>query len=245
MTASLSDDEIEDRYFLRGRMEIISVLNDLIHRREQITVHFNSGRDFFMTTVLEARQDALVFDISGDAKINQRLSQSSGCVFVARLNGIRVQFVVTQPERFSWGGSDAYIVPLPERIVRMQRRESYRITLPVTKPLIVKFYAADGIGLGEFATHNLSVGGLGIAAVGRTALELSEKIARARVLLTKQRSVDCDAVVRHTTVLAERANESHYRIGVAFSDLPSSMGVMIQRYITKTEHERANLDSGV
>ena len=243
MTASLSDDEIEARYFLLGRMEILSVLNDLIHRREAVTVHFNSGQDFFLTTLLEARHDALIFDLSGDAKANVRLPESCACVFVARLNGVRVQFSGSQAQRFSWGGNDAFWVPLPQRLVRLQRRESYRILLPVAKPLMVKFFSADDTSLGEWPLHNLSVGGLGIAALGQAGA-LGEPIARLKLLLPKQRAIDCAAVRRHTTILSDRPNEARYRIGVSFCALSPAMGVAIQRTITKIEHERRNFDSG-
>ena len=178
MSILLSDDEIEDRYFLRGRMEILNVLNDVIYRRESVTVNFNAGKDFFLTRLLEARHDALIFDLSGDVKANQRLSESPGCIFVAHLNGIHIQFSGTQAHRFSWGGSDAFWVPLPERIVRRQRRESYRILLPVAKPFLVKLFSDKGAILGDCTLHDVSVGGIGITVDERLHLALGQTIAR-------------------------------------------------------------------
>ncbi|MGZ3236898.1 MAG: flagellar brake protein [Burkholderiaceae bacterium] len=240
-TASLSDDEIEDRFFLLGQMEILSVLNDLVHHREPVTVYFNGGRDFMLTTILEARSDCLIFDPSGDAKANKRLPNSSNCVFVARLNGIRVQFSTKNAHPFSWGGSDAFWAPLPARVVRLQRRESYRILLPVAKPLMVKCFADDGLIIGEWPSHNLGVMGLGIAMSRVPNVEPNQSIARIKLMLTKQNVVECAAIVRHVTPLGERQTRSNYRVGLSFAKLPPAMGVMIQRYITKVEHERRNL----
>ncbi len=244
MIPSLSDDEIEGRYFLLGRMEILSVLNELIHRREAVTVYFNGGRDFFLTTLLEARPEALIFDLSGDPEANRRLPASPGCVFVSHIQGIRVQFAGSQPQRFSWGGSDAFWVPLPERVVRVQRRESYRILLPVAKPLMLKLYADDGQVLNEWPAHDLSVGGIGFTVSGETRLEAGQTIARLSLPLLKQRGIDCAAQVCHVTHLADRQDGSRYRVGVSFTDLPSPMAVAIQRYITKIEHLRRGLDKG-
>ena len=244
MLPSLSDDEIEDRYFLLGRMEILSVLNDLIHYREPITVYFNGGRDFFQTTLLEARADALVFDLSGDPDANRRLPASSTCLFVSHLNGIRVQFLGTQPGRFSWGGSDAFWVPLPERVVRVQRRESYRILMPVAKPLIAKLFADDDSRIGEWPAHDLSVGGLGLAAIGLPPVEAGQIIARLTLKLPWPVTVDCAAQVRHVTQIAERQDGNRYRIGLSFVHLAPSAGVAIQRYITRIEHQRRGLDGG-
>ncbi len=245
MTPSLSDDEIEDRYFLLGRMEILSVLNNLIHRREPVTVYSNGGRDVFLTTLLEARPEALIFDLSGDLDANRRLPGSAGCVFVSHLNGIRVQFAGTLPQRFSWGGSDAFWVPLPERVVRVQRRESYRILLPVAKPLMVTLCAEENGVLGEWPAHDISVGGLGFTVTGEPPLEVGQEIARLTLALQKKQGIDCAAQVRHVTHLADRHDGSRYRVGVAFSELPSAMAVTIQRYITKIEHQRRGLDRNI
>lgn len=241
MTVLLSDEEIEDRYFLLGRMEILSVLNDVIYRREPVTVNFNSGRDSFLTTLLEARHDALIFDLSGDVKANQRLPESASCVFVLHLNGIHIQFSGRQAHRFSWGGSDAFWVPLPERIVRRQRRESYRILLPVARPLMVKLFSDEGLIQGDYPLHDLSVGGIGITVKQRLRLELGQTIARVNLALPKQRAINCAAVVCHVTHIGDRQSGAHYRVGLSFADLSPAMGVAIQRYITRIEHERRGL----
>ena len=244
MTASLSDEEIEDRYFLLGRMEILSILNDLIYRREPVMVNFNGGRDFFITTLLEARPEALVFDLGSDVKTNQRLGESPGCIFVARLNGIHIQFSGGSVHRFSWGGSDAFWVALPERVVRRQRRESYRIVLPVAKPMMVQLFEEDGGAGVEWPAHDLSVSGLGLQVVGMPDLETGQKIARIRLALPKQRPINCAAVVRHVTLLADRQGSARYRVGLSFAGLPPALGVAIQRFITKMELERRGLLDG-
>jgi hypothetical protein len=238
MLPSLSDDEIEDRYFLRGRMEILSVLNELILRREPVTVYFNGGRDFFQTTLLEARADALVFDLSGDPVINKRLPASSSCIFVSSINGIRVQYAGGQVGKFSWGGSDAFWVPLPERMVRVQRRESYRILLPVAKPLMLKLFANDKQVIGEWPAHDLSVGGLGFTTIGMPPVEVEQEIPRLRLPLPGQILVECVAQVRHVTPMSERLDGGRYRVGVCFTDLAPATAVAIQRFITIVEHQR-------
>jgi len=244
MLPTLSDDDIEERYFLRGRMEIQSVLNELIYRREPVTVYFNGGRDFFQTILLDARADALVFDLSGDLDLNRRLSAASSCVFVSRLEGIRVQFAGGSPGRFSWGGNDAFWVPLPERMVRVQRRESYRILLPVAKPLMLKLFAADGGALGTWPAHDLSVGGVGFSALGAPAFEAGQAIARLKLELPWPIIIDCAAQVRHVTQVSEQ-QDGRYRVGLSFSDLAPATGVAIQRFITKIEHQRRGTGGGL
>ncbi|CAN5724624.1 flagellar brake protein [soil metagenome] len=240
MSASLTNEEIEDRYFLLGRMEILNVLNDLIHRREPVSVYFNGGKDFILTLLLEARSDALIFDLGGDERTNKLLEKSASCVFIASPDGIRVQFSGLEPERFSWGDSDAFWVPLPERLVRLQRRECYRNVLPVINALKVTLSDQSGASLGDWALHDLSVGGFGASVAGEPRCKIGDTLAHVMIALSDKTKLDCSGIVRHISSI-DRHGSGRYRVGVEFMQLPHKMEVAIQRYIIKIEYERRKL----
>lgn len=241
MMPSLTNEQIEDRYFLWGKMEILNVLNDLIHRRETVTVYFNGGSDFIVTTLLEAGSDVLVFDLSGDAKANLRLPNSPSCVFVGHSNGIRVQFIGGQAHRFSWGGNDAFWINMPKRVVRLQRRESYRVLMPVAHPVMVRLFPGQDREPSEWAAHDLSVGGLGFTVTGHPDFEVGQDIPRLMLPLAEHGLINCSAVVRHVTHISDLVTGARYRVGVQFADLPAIAGVTIQRYIVKVEQQRRSI----
>lgn len=240
MSASLSNDEIEDRFFLLGRMEILNILNDLIHRREPVTVYFNGGNEFILSLLLEARAEALIFDLGGDERANKLLEKAASCTFLALPDGIRVQFSGIEPNRFLWGDKDAFWVPLPERIVRLQRRESYRNSLPVVNPLRVKLLMEEDSQLYDLALHDLSVGGFAATVYGETPLRSDDKIAQLEIQLSDKNTLICPGQIRHVTLVSRDGN-GRYRIGVKFLNLPHVMEVAIQRFIIKTEYERRKL----
>lgn len=240
MSASLSNQEIEDKFFLLGKMEILNVLNDLVHRREPVSVYFNGGQEFILSILLAARSDGLIFDMGGDERANKLLDKSGYCVFVAFPDGIRVQFSGIDPSRFSWGDEDAFWIPLPDRVVRMQRRDDYRNVLPLVNALKVKLAADDGVNIGEWALHNLSVSGFGAIVDGEPHVRLGDTIGHVMIALSDKKRLDCTGVVRHITLL-DRQGRGRYRVGVEFIDLPHVMEVAIQRYIIKIEYERRKL----
>jgi flagellar brake protein len=239
MNLSQNDEEIEDRFFLLGRMEIINCLNDLIRGREALTVYFNQGKDFLLTTLLEASSEHVLFDLGGDPRANRRLEASTtGCVMVAVQNGIRIQFASAQPpRRFAWGGADAFEVPLPVKIVRMQRRESYRVTLPVKKPVMARLTNDEGALVCELAIHDLSVGGAGLNAVGKTTLAEGDELDIA-FALTDGQMMRNRAKVRHVTQVGSTGAHPILRIGLAFLRLPLSSSAKMQRFILHIEHQR-------
>lgn len=234
----MKNDEIEDRFFVQGRMEILNLLNDLILRREVVSVNFNDGTEHFFTRLLEARGKVLVFDPGRNADVNLRLLKCRACSFIAHPDGIRVQFAGGPVRRISWGGSAALRVTLPERVARVQRQESFRVLIPSYQVLTAQVFSYTGAALGEWPVHDMSVGGLGITAEGHEQPELAQNIARVKLQLPEHGEIDCAVSLRHATGTASDECNPPYRIGLAFAGLPAEMWAAIQRYIIKTEHER-------
>jgi hypothetical protein len=56
-------------------------------------------------------------------------------VFVGRPGGIRVQFTTGAVSELIYAGSKAFAVALPKFVVRLQRRDFFRIATPRAKPL--------------------------------------------------------------------------------------------------------------
>lgn len=237
----LNNNEIEDRFWVGGRMEILNVLDDLIHRREPITVTFGGGIPDLPTRLLEARKKTLIFESSSDIDAMLHLLKDPACFFRARPDGIGVRFQGGLARRISWGGSAAFSVPFPERLARLQRQESFRILIPAEKALAVSLFSNQGVSLGEWPLHDLSVGGLGVTVSGPSRVELGRTIARVNLQLPGHGKIDCPVILRHATNLATDEPNPPYRIGVEFSGLPQEMGAAIQRYIIKMEHERRSL----
>ena len=235
---NMSNDDIEERFFVHGRMEILDLLNDLILRQQPVNVSFNAGQDGFATTLLEARHKALIFDPAAEAGANLALLACRACTFIAHPDGIRVQFAGRSVRRLSWGGADALCVRLPDKVARLQRQESFRILIPAAQVLAVRLFSADGTALGEWPLHDLSIGGLGISAGELPRLESGQVIARVQLALPDHAQIDCPATPSHVTSVADADGNLRYRIGLAFSALPPAMRATIQRYIIQVEHAR-------
>lgn len=239
MTSGVNFDGIDERFFVRGRMEILSLLNEFIYRHEPLHVHFGSA-ERIVTHLLEARERALVFEVAEDAAVNQRLAAASSCIFLGCPDGIRVQFAAAAPQLMSWGGSPAFSVPLPSRLARLQRQESFRVVVPPAQAPRVALHAGDGALLGAWPLHDLSAGGLSVALDSQTELGLAPKVARVRLTLGGHGVIDSAVHLRHATALTLGRGALAFRIGLGFAGMPDTMRVAIQRYIIDVEHARRN-----
>lgn len=240
MSASLSNDEIEDKYFLLSQVEILSILNDLAHKREGVTLYFNAGQHFILTAILSARPDGLVFDLGGDPKANRLLEKAKQCAFIANPDGIRVQFSGHNPQRFLWGDDEAFWVPLPDRIIRLQRRDSYRIVVPGSAKIRVKLSDVDGKLIADWPVHDLSVSGFGVIIDQPPAFAVGDEICQAWVTLPNNLHLHCPVIVRHISFLGQ-ARSGKYQVGFSLVNLPHNMDVAVQKTILNIEYERHRL----
>jgi c-di-GMP-binding flagellar brake protein YcgR len=243
---TLTNAEIEDRYYLQGRMEVLGLLHDLIHRREHLNVRFGGGADdFMMTVLLDARaDDGLIFDIASLDHINKRLLDAKNCIFVGAPDGVRVQFSTGPVVRVSWGGQDAFQVTLPRRAIRLQRRESFRVLTPVVHPLMARAYDESGAVRSEWPVHDISVGGVGLTVGLESGLEAGQRLSKLTLDLADAGRIECGVTVRHVTERSRAASGVKVRAGLRFDGLPRVFDVAIQRYVVHVEHERRRLVAG-
>lgn len=242
--AQLSEAEIESRFHIEGARPVAFMLAGFAKEYESFSVQFGDGDAIFLTTILAAHpvKNLLVFDCSGSPELNRRLLKSERNVFVGRPGGIHVQFTTGRASEMLFGGSKAFAAALPEHIVRLQRREYFRIETPRAKPL--QFYGRTPTGgLLNLPAHDISVAGIGL-----TAGDLPDGLVDGQVLGNCRFSLPedehdlfCTATLRHVTGQENRGGQRHLRIGLEFEDLPAGEENRIQRYIARLERERHEL----
>lgn len=243
--AQLSEEEIEERFHIRGFKAILFSLDSYLHQRAQFTVHFNEGRESFLTYLLavDSRHGRLVVDRSGSAEVNARFLNSTHSVFVGRPEGIKVQFACAAACRIEFEGEAAFSLPLPECIVRLQRRDCFRVSTPLARPILLDASLPGESGF-ALTMHDLSLAGCGLSTgIPPDGIEAGTSLPLARFTLPDSRHtrIGGSAVVRHVTALSTAPGPGRFRIGLQFLDLDRGMEHQIQRYIVQIEHDRREL----
>lgn len=240
----LSDTEIEARYSIRGEKPVAFMLGGFTKARESFSVHFHAGAEMFLTTLLAVQADRgrLIFDCSGSVDTNRRFLLSEKNVFRGHPGGVSVYFSTARATELNYEGDKAFSVTLPDHVVRLQRREHFRIETPRVNPLILFARLADGRLL-KLPVHDISVGGAGVDAP-----ELPEGVDLGTILQNCHFALPGDskglyfsAMVRNYRDYETRTGQRGWRIGVQFDDLSMADQSRIQRYIAKIERERHEL----
>lgn len=237
----MSDDEIDERFRIEGRTAIQFTLNQLIDKRENFTAVFGGGDESFITTLLAVwpQSGLLVVDRSGSPEANARFLKSDHVVFAARPEGVRIQFTGRQPRLIDYDGDEALAVTLPDHIIRLQRRDNFRIETPRVRPAL--FRGRLNGGSLELPLHNLSVGGCCVtASQSIDGLETGKVFENCRLVLPEPEKVELSlgAEVRHLSEIEARAGARQWRVGLQFIGASAAAEIRIQRYIARIEHDR-------
>lgn len=231
------------RYQVESRLEITALLQAVAESRTAVTLYFNQGADFIVSTVLgvNPEQEELILDLGADAAANHGLLQATGVSVICFLDNIRLQFRVQRVEETVHEQLPALRVRMPEELVRLQRRDAYRIPTPVAKPIAAAFPYPLKRDLNlRMRIADLSCGGVAlVAAESDPALIPGMLLQHCRIDLHEVGVLDTVLEVRNVADQPEGARSRKLRYGCQFVSLPPALTSALQRYITRLECERA------
>lgn len=242
--AQLSEAEIEARFHITSRTAIHFTLAAFVKARDSFTVHFGPDQHSFVTTLLavQGEHDRLVFDCSGSALTNRQILASEQHVFLGHPGGIPVQFTTGPALEITHQGSPAFAVALPSRLIRLQRREHFRIDIPRGKALMFSGRLPTGEAL-KLPAYDISVSGLGLDADHLPDnLAVGQVLSACRFMLPGEaREFFFAATVRRIVERQKPTGAGYWRIGLEFDKLTPGDESRIQRYIAQIERERREL----
>jgi c-di-GMP-binding flagellar brake protein YcgR len=237
------------RYMLRAPAEILMVLRGLCDHVSQITVFFNEGQDMLLTTLATIGEDHVILDYGPSGEMNRKVLLAEKHFCVTMLDKVRIQFILRRFEKIEHEGRPAFRAALPDELLRLQRREYYRLITPVARPLkcLMPIPRTGGDAyLHEANVFDISGGGLGISAPpAGIPFETGMTFANCRVELPEVGFITGTLQVRSLFEVTLRSGARMLRAGCEFLNLPGPMMTLVQRYIIKVERERKARESGL
>ncbi len=242
--------EEEEKYLVHGEHGIRQLLQGLIDKRSLLSACALPRNHVFPTSIVELLEDedALLIDGSASETINRSIEEASYVVCVARLDCIHIQFRLQQLVRVLAGGQVAFRAPLPESVLRLQRREFYRLQVPVTQPLecsIPQPLPDGGTDWQRFRVLDISGGGIALAVQGEDGLLRPYREFTGCLLhLPDGGPLNFRLMVKSLHSQRNQNGVEHWRAGCQFTDLPRGADALIQRYIFRLERQRSARERG-
>lgn len=241
-----------DQYLLRSRPEIVAVLRSLVQKRALVSAYFNRGSSFLLTSVLQVDTGSgqLVLDCGREEATNRQALLADQLILTAMVDKVKIQFTLSKLAETQSAGRAAFSAALPDKVLRLQRREYFRLSTPIAKP--VKFVTTlkrpDGSALVvEASLLDISGGGVGLMASPALAalLPRAGMLTECRMTLPDEGLLVANLCVRNKFDVTTRGGSRYVRVGCEFIALPGARMSMVQRYITRVERERKARLSGM
>lgn len=239
---SLPIDESVDAFTITFRREIVFYLRQLINDKDAVSVSFNEGQDTILTLLLDVdeEQNLLYFDWGSSEEVNKRFLQSERNFFVATPGGVRNQFMCGKPQATTHGGRPAFAVKLPEKYVRLQRREFFRLVLPMTqRPTCIITHEGKAM---ELATVDIGIGGVGLEAPDLAfPCELGTEFANVSINFKGLGELKAPLAIRYAGEITKGTKQVK-RLGCHFLRLSAAQENLVQKFMANIQREeRAKL----
>lgn len=242
---------------IRNESEIMLMLRRMRDQRVLINVFIDGGPHRFVSAVLDAGARGVVFDAPADERLGRHAGGAEVLTVSAQLDGVRIQFDVPGAKAALFEKLPALHAPLPRSVIRLQRRDTYRLAVPLHNPVgcTVHYQPRTPEGAGPDAPPpepivetprvvDISMEGLGLVFNDpQIPLSIGMDLPGTKITLPDSESTQLLLRVRNlhhsTTPQGGRA----VRAGCQMIDVPSRFTQLIQRYIFKVERERRLMEA--
>ena len=240
----ISESEDIGPYRLSSPVEIGFVLRFLAQRADFVTISFNAGRDLLLTRILDVnvKSRQFVFDLSGNPASNSALQKVEKAVFIALPDGVKVQFSTGHIREVVHEGRPAFSAPFPLDLIKLQRREFFRLQTPLSNPYFCRFSLSDADPV-RLELHDISLGGAGMwlpeAYIRQIWVGL--KLQQLMFDFGPGGVMRLDIEVRNYRPVVNRQGLTQYIVGIQFCNMSRTQEASLQKLISLLERERKAL----
>lgn len=243
--------ETYGQYLLRNPIEILTTLRSLERHRSIVTVYVDTGDQFFLSAIVAVNENSgqIFLDPSNQPAVNQMASRRQQVTLSATLDKVKIQIRLPALGTTTVAGKPAFSAPLPGTILRLQRREFFRLETPHAPSLRCKFAAKQESGVEVFDLPLFDISGGGLSLIGNVSqaekFALGELFQDCRLEIPGESVLSVNLRVREIIKTELSDGDQQLRLGCEFVSLPGTRLTLIERYITRLERERKARASGL
>jgi len=238
-------------FTLKNPSEITRKLNIILKQNSLITVSFNEGQSFFLSTLLDidTKKQKMSLDFASDDHLNKQVIKASTITFETNVGGVAVNFVLDKVSIPMISGGKAFTLKFPTEMVWIERRAFYRMKAPLQNTPTCKFQLLRADELGNettypcnFEIYDLSLTGISFiydpAQYSHDILEDIKNIPNVSITLPELGRFSTDLSLKHQHPQKISEPDKVQIIGAKFKSLPGAIESQLQRYMLLIEREK-------
>ena len=234
---NLMNNPENEEFLVHSHSSIASILRNLMRESSIISAYLTTSNEVVATSVLHVDLDKkmVILDATKETKLNNQFASSSNVLFDLKQNSVILQFVAkqTQPARFN--GLSAVYIDLPDRLLRLQRREFFRVAAISNSN--VTCVITDNIGLThKLEVEDVSLGGIGVILVDELLQVKQFKVFKdCELRIPGFTTLTVDLQVRNCFEKTQAGGRKVRRLGLSYGNLSPDKENLLQKYINKCQ----------
>jgi c-di-GMP-binding flagellar brake protein YcgR len=226
-----------ERFAVYARAEVIGLLRQMLKEGILVNVYYERGAALLTALLsVDPEHEQIIVDAAPDAEQQRRLLASRDLRFVAFVHGVKVQFGAERVDAALYDGRQALRLRLPQRLIRMQRRDYFRVRPLATRPATCTVRDEHGAVVAVWRVIDVGGGGLAFACEREISpYALGAEVRDCTIDLPGEGAIVTGLRVRSAEPLRRGGG---LRIGCEFVFMAPQARQAVQRYINRVEAEQ-------
>ena len=239
---ALMPEEAEHHQYTTGsRLEISRILHSLERQAPPVQVSLGP-EDVFTTSVIGVDDDEeyLLLESTPDLGLRNRVLDLQKLLCSTSLEKIKIQFACRPAELVEYDGREAFKTALPRELMRLQRREYYRMSTPANNPVkcTITMRRGDKMVNLDFILLDISCGGIAVITPPEQFSPELGKVYTSIIHLPGSNPLRASIQARNAFMITLADGRITERSGFAFVNLTENQVSNVQRYIMELERQR-------
>ncbi len=232
----------DSEFLIHSKNEIRSILSTIFERNTRAALYYNEGNSFVLTMLLETSEEGIWIDPPSNPSDNRNIINSNKIIFVSTHNQAKVQFVTDGAQQVTYNGRNAFFISLPPKLLRLQRREYYRLTAWPQNPLTCIFKPAQDQ---QQIKHDVTIMDISIGGIALVCQENSLELVQGNtypnceIVLPDIGTLTATIQVKNAFEVTARTGEKIRRAGCVFVKPDGITTNLLQRYVANMQRQAA------
>lgn len=235
MSGSTADD-----FLILSKSEIQHILRDLEKSGARVAMYFDEGNDLIPTTIIGVSDEDLWVDVGPKSRGDQRILNSREFVLVSSHHQVKVQFMAHRIKNTLYGNREAYCLPLPDRLLRVQHRDFYRVQAPSNKPLncVIPAIPKMRIPKRELVITDMSEGGISVECDAHEGdWQPGKLFQNCQISLPDAGMLTVTLKVKNILNVTLENGQTSKRAGCEFMNMNGKQAILLQRYLARIQSQ--------
>jgi c-di-GMP-binding flagellar brake protein YcgR len=228
-------------FSIQNPKQIISHLFLLVKNKCLLGARFGENDESYITTLLSINEknNTMVLDYGPKEDLNQRILRAGKVTFDTDYSGFKVSFSGVDLKRITYKGDLAFSMPIPKLIFWMQRREYYRVKLPLSKSSYCQLILEDRKPV-NLKLYDISLSGFAMLNDSKETSDLlipGKSFEQGKLILLGAGEGMISFEICHKYIINPDKLQNIQKIGCKFNRLNRPVEDAIQRFMHQIQRE--------